>query len=645
VKTDQTLFRFNVKMGDGLMADRNGRVSGKVYNRTLRKGASLMHSYRFIRGIVLICLPLVTATLQAQGSGVPESQTVIHAQTNLVLVDVVVTDHGKPLNGLDQSKFRIFEDDKQQPISSFDEHRPSSTTADTIKAPQLPPNTYTNLPAYPTQSAVNVLLIDALNTPMGDQLRVRQQMIQYLKKVPPGTMLAVFTLTTRLRMISGFTEDAASLSTIMTAKKSTIQPSSLMATAGADNPASEATSALPISPAPPPTSGNLGSGGVTSAPMGAAAALAQFQSDVIAGQADIRLRVTLDAMQQLAAYLNGIPGRKNLIWLSGSFPFTILPDSSQYSPFRNVTNYRDRIEKTTNMLTAARVSVYPVDARGLQVATMSPTGGSTFSAGMRGVPDTSGSQSVAEQRTADEATMSEVADQTGGRAYFEANDLSGAIENAVESGENYYTIGYVPSGAKMNGSFRKIKVSVDAPDVKLFYRRGYYADAPDKQPAHGSGPFDPRVAASLLGAPPATEIVFEAALLAGNDPMLNNVRLPGGKAGEMSDKLSKPTRYVVDLTLNPKSLNLSELPDGTRQAKIDLILIAYNGNGELANYVDHAAQIGIKKEQYQHVVEQGLPLLIPIDLPAGGDWLRVAVEDLNTGRTGSLEIPVTVPDS
>jgi VWFA-related protein len=604
-----------------------------------------MHSYRFIRGIVLLCLPLVTAALQAQDPGVPDSQTVVHAGVNLVLVDVVVTDHGKPVNGLDQGKFRIFEDDKQQSISSFDEHRPSGGAAVTVKAPQLPPNTYTNLPAYPQQSAVNVLLIDALNTPMGDQMRVRQQMIQYLKKVPPGTMLAVFTLTTRLRMISSFTEDAANLLTVMTGKKSAVQPSSLMDTAVVDKPASEATSASPVIIAPPPTVGNLGSGGVTAGPMDEAAALAQFQSDVIAGQADMRMSVTLAAMQQLAAYLNGIPGRKNLIWLSGSFPFTLLPDSTQYSPFRNVRSYREQVEKTTNMLTAARVSVYPVGARGLEVATMSPTGQSTFSAATAGVPDTTGSQTVAEQRTADEATMSELADQTGGRAYFEANDLTGALQNAVESGENYYTIGYVPSGAKMNGAFRKIKVNVEAPDVKLFYRRGYYADASDKQATHGSGPFDPRVAASLLGAPPATEIVFEAALVTGNDPRLNNVRLPGGKAGEMSDKLKGPARYVLDVALNPQSMNLSELPDGTRQAKVELILIAYDGNGELANYVDHSVQLGIKKEQYQHVVEQGLPLLIPIDLPAGKDRLRVAVEDLNTGRTGSLEIPVTVPGS
>jgi hypothetical protein len=369
--------------------------------------------------------------------------------------------------------------------------------------------------------------------------------------------------------------------------------------------------------------------------MGAAAALTQFQSDMVAAQTDQRMRITIDAFQQMAQYLSGIPGRKNLIWLSGSFPLTILPDSTQYSPFRNVSNYSDEIRETTDMLAAARVAVYPIDANGLMV----PAG---FGAGTAGVPDNTHVASQLEQRSANQGTMAELADQTGGRAYYEANDLKDAVQNAVESGENYYTIGYVPAGAKMNGDFRKIKVSVNASDVKLFYRRGYYEDALDKPSGHGPRAMDPRAAAALHGAPPATQIVFEVGLLNGNDPLLNNVHLPTGPAGNMSDSLKKPARFVVDLTLNPGSFDVYTLPDSTRQMKAELVLIAYNDDGKLVNYVDRPVQLGIKPEQYQRVVETGLPLLIPIDLPAGEDWLRVAVEDLNSSRKGSMEIPVTV---
>ena len=65
---------------------------------------------------------------QAQGTGKP--MTVVHADTNLVLVDVVVTEHGKPVHKLDRTRFHVLENGKEQPISGFDEHKPSPAPAD-----------------------------------------------------------------------------------------------------------------------------------------------------------------------------------------------------------------------------------------------------------------------------------------------------------------------------------------------------------------------------------------------------------------------------------------------------------------------------------------------------------------------------------
>src|ERR1700689_2217030 len=86
----------------------------------------------------------------------------LRTSSNLVLVDVVVTDHDKPVHGLDRSRFHIFEDGSEQTISSFDEHQPAAAPPAFLAPTALPPNTYTNLPAYPDSTAVNVLLLDAL---------------------------------------------------------------------------------------------------------------------------------------------------------------------------------------------------------------------------------------------------------------------------------------------------------------------------------------------------------------------------------------------------------------------------------------------------------------------------------------------------
>src|ERR1700691_4499283 len=113
----------------------------------------------------------------------------LRTSSTLVLVAVVATDRDNPVHGLDRSRFHILEDGTEQAISSFDEHQPAAAPPAFLAPAALPPNTYTNLPAYPDSPAVNVLLLDALNTPLGDQTRVRRRMIDYLGTVKPGTQL------------------------------------------------------------------------------------------------------------------------------------------------------------------------------------------------------------------------------------------------------------------------------------------------------------------------------------------------------------------------------------------------------------------------------------------------------------------------
>jgi len=111
----------------------------------------------------------------------------LHTNANLVLVDVVVTERDNPVHGLDRSRFHVFEDGREQVITSFDEHQPAAAPAPAAKPAalqaSLPPHTYTNVPDYPEATAVNVLLLDALNTPMVNQMDVRRQMIQFLGKI------------------------------------------------------------------------------------------------------------------------------------------------------------------------------------------------------------------------------------------------------------------------------------------------------------------------------------------------------------------------------------------------------------------------------------------------------------------------------
>ena len=91
----------------------------------------------------------------------------------------------------------------------------------------------------------------------------------------------------------------------------------------------------------------------------------QFLSDTAAFQTEQRIGITLQALQQLARYLSGVPGRKNVIWFSGSFPISIFPDSDVPDPFNIATTFQDDIRKTADILTASQAALYPIGAEGL----------------------------------------------------------------------------------------------------------------------------------------------------------------------------------------------------------------------------------------------------------------------------------------
>jgi VWFA-related protein len=609
---------------------------------------------------MLAGLMVSVSVMQAQNSAVATPQsgnaaaapetTVLRADANLVLVDVVVTERGSAVHGLSKSRFHIYEDGKEQPIASFDEHK--GTALETAAArPPLPPHTFSNVPAYPPAPAVNVLLLDGLNTPMANQMEARRAMLGYLGKIPMGTSLAIFTLGSRLRLVEGFTTDAAQLAKAFKSPASGPQTSAVL------DPASDQALDQSVGDLATMTQGM---DAVTAAGTSALSSMKQFEADVTAYQTDMRVRMTLDAMQQLARYLSAIPGRKNLIWFSASFPISLDPDDTQQDPFEAMRNYTDDIRETAELLAAARVAVYPVDARGLvtppsldaaykeSTNLMSGTTSGNRSGSRRSVtanrPSTANDDmNATKQLMKEEASMQQIAEQTGGQEYLNTNGLKEAVASAVENGSSYYSISYVPGAKQLDGKFRKIEVRVDNGAYKLAYRHGYYADPTDKASEHNPGKTSLIVAATLHGAPPSTEIQFEARALPATDPLLAGTKLPDGPAGEDSATLKGPAhRYIVDLKIDPRWFAFQTTPDGAHAVQVEFVLVAYDADGRRVNHLDRGFQMKLKAEQFAHVMSAGIPIRFPLDLPEGRLTLRVAVHDMGAGRAGSLEIPVMV---
>ena len=625
-----------------------------------------MHFRLAIFGLVSLLFAWLTAAVQAQPAPTRSSQSGTQSATgpnaspnlrtnaDLVLVDVVVTEHGNPVQGLDRKQFHIIEDGHEQPITTFDEHKPSTVPAPSPASPTqatLPPNTYTNVPAYPEASAMNVLLLDGLNTPTTGQINVRRQMIQFLSKIQPGTQLAIFTLSSRLRLVEGFTTDAARLTKVLQSPKGSPQQSAVV-----DIQTNQAVDSV-IGDMANLTGGSptMDVGGVT-----ALSSMQQFEADLTAFQTDMRVKMTLEAMQQLARYLSAIPGRKNVVWFSGSFPIALDPDDAMDNPFEAMRNYSDDIRDTAELLSAARVAVYPVDARGLVTppaldASYSPTTnlmGGTVNGGRRGnrgkatgnKPSPSvDDQKALQQLMAEQASMKQLAEQTGGQEYINTNGLKDAVAAAIANGSNYYTVGYAPAAGRLDGQFRKIQINLDNRDLKLAYRHGYYADPPDKPSSHSPGQTSLITAATLHGAPPSTQILFEARVLPATDPLLRGATLPSGSGGEMTATLKGPLeRYFVDLKVDSHSLFYDSSSDGALHAKTEFTLVVYDGEGRRVNYLDSGFQLNLKAAQLAQTMQNGIRIRLPLDMPQGRFSLRIAVHDLTAGRAGSLEVPVEV---
>ena len=165
--------------------------------------------HRVVAGLSLAILAPVLISQQPQNQGGDVMTLRQTAQT--VIVDVIVGDrYGTAVTGLKKEDFTILEDGKPQPISFFEAHGGAPMRVGSL--PKLPEGMYSNFPVPTASDAINVVLLDSLNTPLIDQAMVRKEMISYLKAIPAGTKIAIFTLGAHLRMVSGFSTSTCKLS-------------------------------------------------------------------------------------------------------------------------------------------------------------------------------------------------------------------------------------------------------------------------------------------------------------------------------------------------------------------------------------------------------------------------------------------------
>lgn len=570
-----------------------------------------------MRSRSVILLPALFAVLvfqlraQDNSNNAQKNGPVLKTTTRAVVVDVVVTGgSGTSVGGLDRRDFSILEDGKPQAIDFFEEH--AAATAPAVTLPQLPANVYSNEPAVAPNEAVNVLLLDSLNTEEADQTYAHKQIVAFLGSLQPGMRVAIYTLNTRLTLLQGFTADGALMRAAIDSKAAAPGTTINSRSRQDDLFDKEAVSMA-------------GSAGGAQAEARSFAEYAHTQQGQSAS-------MTLTALQQLARSLEAIPGRKNLIWFASKFPVALFPEGDNRAVLQEFhgNELPEALRQTVDMLTQARVALYPVSARGLM-------DDRTMNADSSGQPNGDNfernpyKESPAIRATT--ATMDQLATDTGGRAIYTTNDVAAALTRDIQDGAHYYTVAYTPSNEKMDGAFRRIEVKLTEGEYKLAYRRGYYADAASAPAQPTSDPLAPLLAA---GMPDATQIVYRIGVMPESQPASTAARA-GGNA-----KLPGPvTRYRILFQIPRDSMSFATTLGGTHDAKIRVAVVANGRDGNPVNWTGGAMALSLSEAQYAKAQRTGIAAPMEIDLPETELSLATGIWDMNTKRAGTLQVSVT----
>ena len=514
---------------------------------------------------------------------------IFHSESRLVVVDVVVTKHREPVTDLTQSDFQVLEDGKRQQIQFFEAHTPSTSTE---RQAALPEHQYSNI-SDETPSSINIVLFDLLNTPLTDQPYAREQMVQFLKTLPPGRQVALFELGGTLRMLAGFRATSDEL--LAAAKKVVPHRSALLDTQDSREEAQD----------------QLGLAREGSMNQEFFDRMADFLAETTAARDQDRAKITLQALKDITRAVSGFRGRKNLVWLSEEFPVYFGPQINASDPSASARNYFEVMHDTAGLLSSAQISIYPIDVRGLitGLTTASSGGGDRSNERIRPIEDL-------------HLEMDNLARETGGRAYYDTNDLKLAMQRSIENGSHYYTIAYVPQRRNWDSKYHHIKIQLARSGLDAEYRKGYFAN-PQKDRPTDQGRAD-LISALQPATPQSTMLSLKA-----------KVSLPD----------SNHPKVRIDCIVDGSALAFAP-GDGNREtAHLQFETVAWSPDLKVKANASHIVELSLPQEKYEQVVHNGLAAHQELQLAPGIYNIRVGVLDDGNKKIGTLDIPLTVHEA
>jgi len=535
---------------------------------------------------------LVTALLFITAHAQEPQPQVFRAGTPLVSVDVVVHDKdGRPLAGLTAADFTILEDGKEQRIELFAVvgPRPAGGRADAVSNGTLPDGARRETNRVDGDRNVNatVILFDRLNTRFEDQVSARAEIVKFLSTIRPEDRVALYVLDSNtIRVLHDFTSDNTSLIRAIARFR------------GAKSVEQAATD----EPVPQPAF--IGSAH-EDAEM---TAWLQEKTEMIAAEfLRRRGQNTLAALEAIAAHLTDLRGRKNLVWVSSAFPLVI---SDQFG----ARTLSEEVARAVRAVSSANITIYPVDTRGL----IAPNSN----------PDATATQAVSGRQPAQRSTpgtmmtmmpnvdsMTELATRTGGRAFYNTNNIGRAIARAIDDARVTYVLGYSPSNDVWDGRFRTLRVSVRRPDIEVRHRSGYLAiPASAVKPSRLADIARAPLTASAIGLTVDVGITDRAA----------------------------PNMRAVAMRVDPSGITLRKNGDSWETA-LDILIAHAQPNGELVTALETTLNLRLTTDQRDQLLQEGFTMSRTVGLRDGAVRLHVVVRDKASTAAGSVIVPLAPP--
>jgi VWFA-related protein len=450
---------------------------------------------------------------------------------------------------------------------------------------------------------ITALVLDTLNTPPAQQVWVRSQAMRYLRTMPPSTRLAIYGLGSGMTIWHDFTDDTDSLRARIE-KIATLLPQQQET----DIQRMTAEAEQLLESLPPEMRESMQQILET-----------QIRNDMEANRlaGERRLGITLGHLESLGNHLAGIPGRKNLVWISGGISTLAITGAMGFGPGGGIHSYEPKIQQTARRLASQGVTMYLVDARGLYTQP-------EFDATVTALPRVGGPfarQRQAAAITADpNPAMDLMASVTGGRVLRNSNDMAQGIKKAAADLLGSYTLGFY-SVTEPDDKWHKLDVKVKRRGVRLTHAQGYLAEAATDQAPDWSPEQWTAATRNPIGST-ALRLDARCEPAAGRPAGTVNLLLQIGADGLHFQRHENQVRAVVAILIAQKSSN------GEITANRDAINVDWP-----AEKLDVIGNLGVR---YTRQLKRS----------PSASTIRVLVRDQRSGRYGTLDLPVNrIPET